>query len=185
MNNFIEKLEYTSDVNNILSELDNVLKQTNWFNNQIGFRHRPDSDNIWNDGTGSLYDHTKKKFIGTESHYNTWSINENNYIRTSVTNLSESLNFKIGRVRIMKLLPHHGLSVHRDNEVRYHLVLKTNPKSYICYNHSYINKSELDPVAQCYHLPLNNYWYKVNTKITHWVYNGGETERIHLVVCET
>jgi hypothetical protein len=74
------------------------------------------------------------------------------------------------------------LSVHKDKEIRYHLVLKTNNNSYIC-QHINASQNSLNPIAVCYHIPKDGNWYKVDTKRNHWVYNGGNEERIHLVVC--
>lgn len=184
MNTFIEKLDTVSDTSIINNELQTILKVTNWSKNQIGLRHRANAENIWSDSVGSMYDYTTKSFKYTEADFNNWSVSENTYVRQQIELLSEKLNFKVGRVRFMKLLPHCGLSIHYDNELRYHLVIDTNPKSYICVNNA-VSNNNLEIVSQCYHIPKDNHWYKVNTKKIHWVYNGGETERIHLVVCET
>jgi hypothetical protein len=184
MNTFIEQIDQKSDVDKINSELTEILKNTSWQNNQLGLRHKSKSVNVWHDSVGSLYDHSTKTFKSKESDFNMWSLNENSYIREQITLLSSKLNFEIGRARFMKLLPFSGLSVHQDSEYRYHLVIKTNPKSYICVN-SKLYSDNIEPLAQCYHLPKNNQWFKVDTTKTHWVYNGGNTERIHLVVCST
>ena len=45
------------------------------------------------------------------------------------------------------------------------------------------NDEYLGIKANCYHLPMDGQWYKVDTTKTHWVYNGGDSPRIHLVVC--
>lgn len=181
---FIQKLDLSSNVQLVLMELESILQQTHWHNNQIGLKHRSGAENIWHDAVGSLYDRQHGIFIAKEEDYSEWSLPETSYIRQCVTQLASALDITLGRVRIMKLPVHHGLSVHKDNERRYHLVLQTNPQSYICHNHTPFN-TELQPIAQCYHMPQNNHWYRVDTRQVHWVYNGGSTERIHLVVCET
>ena len=45
------------------------------------------------------------------------------------------------------------------------------------------NTEQLSVVGECYHIPADGQWYHVNTVKTHWVYNGGSTPRIHIVVC--
>jgi hypothetical protein len=64
-------------------------------------------------------------------------------------------------------------------------VIRTNPKAYIAHNVVDNNpeRSVLPTTSVCYHLPADGIWYKVDTREVHWVYNGGEEERIHLVVC--
>jgi photosystem II stability/assembly factor-like uncharacterized protein len=94
-------------------------------------------------------------------------------------NNSNSQNIKLGRVRIMRLMPKRGLTVHRDTSVRYHLVLKTNIDSFFGFR-DFLNKD--GAVAKCYHMPANGYFYKVDTTKFHFVYNGGKTERIHIVI---
>jgi hypothetical protein len=62
-------------------------------------------------------------------------------------------------------------------------VIKTNPHAYIA--HEIIKKIDLSDVPMTgvtYHLPCDSSWYKVDTTQTHYVYNGGSEERIHLVV---
>lgn len=181
---FIEKLDFYTNSLRCLSSVNEILKTTDYLNNQIGLRHRPDAKNIWHDCVGSLYDRKNDVQLNKESEFCVWSISEDNFIRVQVEQLAHKFNFQIGRVRIMKLPPFKGLSVHSDLENRYHLVLHTNNYSYVSHN---INEHnfELKEIGKFYHIPNNNYWYKIKTTEKHWVYNGGNTDRIHLVVCET
>lgn len=181
---FVEKLDLNSDLINCQTSFDEVLKITSWHHHQIGLRHRPNAENIWHDCLGSLYDRDTKIYRATESDFSMWCLDEKNYLRQQIENLAQQYKFTLGRVRFMRLLPKQGLSVHSDNENRYHLVLKTNDFSYICNNVNSYNKT-LQEIAKCYHIPFDGFWYKVKTTETHWVYNGGKTERIHVVVCET
>lgn len=183
---FIKKLENKSNLGLVISEFDNILEKSTWgLKNQIGLKYRPDSVDPWFDSAGSLYDPKTQTNIANESSFTEWNIDEHSYIRQQITALENSNNFKSGRIRIMRLTPHHGLSVHKDAEFRYHLVLKTNPKAYIAHNVMDNNpdRSDLLSTAVCYHLPADGTWYKVDTREIHWVYNGGDVERIHLVVC--
>lgn len=183
---FIKKLEYYSDLSKINLEFNSILEKSSWgTKNQIGLKCRPGSTDRWFDSTGSLHDSVSMKKIYNESDFSDWNLSEDSYIRQQIEFLENNHNFKCGRVRIMRLLPHTGLSVHRDTEMRYHLVLKTNRYSYIAHNLVDNNpiRSVLPTTSVCYHLPMDSSWYEVDTREVHWVYNGGTEERIHLVVC--
>lgn len=183
---FIKRLDFYSDISVVYSGLDELLKITSWLpENQIGLNRRNSNDNdIWKDAVGSLYNRESNTYNGHESEFNIWNLGSDNYVRQQIELLQDREKFTAGRVRFMRLLPKTGLSVHKDNEVRYHLVLKTNPKSYICTNDVLLESdSDLNIAATCYHIPDDGHWYKVDTRQVHWVYNGGMIERIHLVVC--
>jgi hypothetical protein len=183
---FIKRLEETSDLAKVTQELNSILATVGWGQlNQIGLKHRPGAEDPWFDAAGSLYDKEKKNRLSLETDYSEWSVGPDSYIRQQIEMLENNHNFKCGRVRIMRLLPRSGLSVHRDEEIRYHLVLKTNHKSYIAHHvvDNNPDRSVLPSTAVCYHLPMDSTWYEVDTREVHWVYNGGDVERIHLVVC--
>jgi len=74
-------------------------------------------------------------------------------------------------------MPRSGLSVHMDDESRYHLVIKTNP---FCYMFE-VNSSNV-PIGT--HMPADGYFYWVATTEPHFVYNGSFDDRIHLVINE-
>ena len=77
----------------------------------------------------------------------------------------------------MRLLPKTGLSVHSDTSERYHLVIKTNKDAFIAQT-----MNNIGIAAVCYHIPADTTFYKVDTTKKHFVYNGGNEERIHLVI---
>lgn len=176
---FLKKLNVTSDSDRVYDELAEILKEHPWhFKGQIGLRHRKDATDPWNDAVGTLYN-------VTESEFTDWTIDSSYYVRQEIEKLQKTLNIEIGRARFMVLGPRQGLSVHKDNEVRYHLVLRTNENAFISHavTDNNPNRSELLTTAVCYHLPKDNNWYQVDTREIHWVYNGGFMDRIHLVVC--
>lgn len=183
---FIKKLGVVSNPDIILGELNNILVDHSdvWnMKNQLSLNHRDGSENIWLDGTGSLYirDPVTK---GSESQFSKWNVDSTWYVRQQIELLKQTLGISTGRIRFMRLLPHCGLSIHYDKELRYHLVLKTNPKAYISQSHiSNDPESDVPTLGKSYHLPLDGNWYQVDTTRIHWVYNGGKEERIHLVVC--
>lgn len=179
---FLEKTCFRVDLSQIFSDIENIDFNNKWHNNQIGLKHRIGSTDIWKDCIGSLYSREKSTFIAKESDFTEWNLSNDSYTKNQISILCAHYKLSIGRVRLMRLLPKQGLSVHRDAEIRFHLVLKTNEKAYICNNIDTVNNS-LNVIANCFHLPSDSYWYKADTTQVHWVYNGGETERIHLVVC--
>lgn len=181
---FIKRLETTSNIDLMNSSLNEILSITDWgLLNQIGLNYREKTTDTWHDAAGSLYDKQSGDFIDTEYAFDQWN-KLPKYLGDQLRLLVEREKFKIGRVRFMRLLPKTGLSVHRDRESRYHFVLKTNPRAYIA--HEVIKKipsSDVNMTGVTYHIPANGYWYKVDTTQVHYVYNGGDEERIHLVVC--
>jgi hypothetical protein len=179
---FIQKKYQIIDNDGFYKAVNNII-ETVGFNthNQIGLKSIQNSNNIWFDSVGSLYDKKTGQKLIDESEFKIWNVSKDNIIRTEIERLSKIENIEIGRIRLMRLNPHCGLSVHKDDSIRYHIVIKTNKKSYICHNDN--ENDELIPIGRFYHIPKDNHWYMVNTKETHWVYNGGSEERIHLVLC--
>lgn len=187
MNNFITKTSFSLDLEKIINDLNFLLSCCPWpemdintglSGNQIGLTHRPDADNIILDAAGSLYDKERKQFIGKESDFTLWNPDTPQYTRTVLEQLSDHENTKFGRIRYMRLMPKTGLSVHPDLEKRYHLAIHTNKYAYFGHHIG----QEIS--ANCYHIPADGYFYKVDTTKEHFVYNGGWEPRIHLVICE-
>lgn len=182
--NMINRLDLKCDITKIVDECQSIITEHGWgYKNQIGLNARIDALNQWHDSTGSLYDKIDKKFIANETDFSEWNLDENNYIRKQIELLQSVEGFKMGRIRIMRLHPHTGLSVHMDREVRFHMVLKTNRSAYFAFNNGVLVPDNVSKMGEFYHIPKDGSWYKVDTKKMHWVYNGGEEERIHLVVC--
>jgi hypothetical protein len=153
--------------------------------NQIGLRCKINSVNPWFDSAGSLYNQETNSHVSSEYDFTVWNLDSDNYLRQQIEKLQELEKFSIGRVRIMNLLPLKGLSVHRDNEVRYHLVLKTNPKAYFSFSDKIeVSSNDVTEIGKFYHIPSDGHWYFVDTTKHHWVFNGHKKEnRIHIVVC--
>jgi hypothetical protein len=178
---FIEKLNLTADLNQVTKDLDQILTQAHWDPpvNQISLVHRPgitDIEQKWRDGVGSLIDNGVR--ISEEHEFSVLNELVPDYTKQILQELANHQGIEIGRARFMNLQSHKGLSVHKDDSVRYHLVIKTHP-------HAYIGQSNVGkPIAAtCYHLPADGYFYKVDTTVRHFVYNGSPENRIHLVIC--
>lgn len=182
---FISKLSITSDLKQVRQDLDQILSITDWGErNQIGLNHRPDAQNTWHDGAGSLwrdYDHQSRP---REHDFSVWNQHLPEYLKSQLLSLKQELGCEFGRVRFMRLLPKTGLSVHADAEKRLHLVIQTNPHAFVgqIQNGRRID-SDVPATGSTYHLPCDGYWYEVDTRKSHYVYNGGFKDRIHLVVC--
>lgn len=178
---FVEYTDVYSDYTKMHEAANEIITSVGWTNrNQIGLKYRPGNSEPWFDATGSLFDRQKNILIKQEADFTEWN-SIPPYLKTEILRLALTAGFKVGRARLMRLLPHTGLSVHCDTETRYHYVIETNPKSYICESDEVING--IESCARCYHLPADGQWYHLNTVKKHWVYNGGPTPRIHLVVC--
>lgn len=180
---YIQKLNIETNANLVNEDLKTILNINPWpMKNQIGLKHRVGAENIWIDAEGGYFD----KKIMVESDYTNWSIDNNFYVRQEIEKLEKILQIKTGRIRFMKLPPKLGLTVHNDTEVRYHLVLKTNLKAHFGFVTEPITTENCDLpiVGSVFHIPKDNFWYKVDTRKIHWVFNGGTEDRIHLVVCE-
>jgi hypothetical protein len=181
--NFIQKTNYSASVDQVNDDLNKILKYTHWalpankIHNQIGIRHRINATDTWMDSAGSLYDKELMCFTGKESDFSEWNPSLPNYTKTLLENLMLSENIKIGRARFMRAPPRQGLTIHKDFEMRYHLVLKTNPNALFGER-----VDDGDVVAKCYHIPADGCFYKVDTLRDHFIYNGGTEDRIHLVL---
>jgi len=179
MSDFITKLGDSVDLNQVKLDLEHMLSLTAWEpNNQIGIRHRKNSTDQWKDCTGWIYNSIDKKVLATEKDFDQWNDQCPSYMRSMLESLADNNGIRWGRIRLMRLMPKTGLTMHRDDGYRYHLVIETNPNSIFgeCFE-------KMPFRSICYHVPADSHWYKVNTAKEHFVFNGGWTPRIHLVAC--
>jgi hypothetical protein len=185
---FIEKINFTANVEQMVLDLETVLSDIRWpeqkivdgdrvyHANQLGLTYRSGATHSWYDASGSLYDANLKHFTGNEADFNQWNT-VGNYTKDIILGLSDAIGVKFGRIRYMRLLPKTGLSVHADFEPRYHFVLNTNQYAYFG-----LSEPDSETDAKCYHIPRDGSFYKVDTLRNHFVFNGGWEPRIHLVL---
>lgn len=172
---FLQRTDVSVDLNQVLEDLNSILSIYPWpTGNQIGLKHRPTATDVWLDAHGSL-----NKSGAKESEFTEWNPNCPVYLKTVIEQLEARYNFKSNRVRLMKLPPKKGLTVHYDTERRYHLVLKTSPFAYMFE----VNTETNTPLGT--HMPADGYFYLVDTRKVHFVYNGSAEDRIHLVINES
>ena len=98
----------------------------------------------------------------------------------------KSTKDRIGRLRLMKMPPKRGLSFHRDFGPRYHVAVLTNVACFFMLHESdepygVPKMGTKMPNMGTHHIPADGNAYWVNTSTHHTVYNGGKTDRIHLV----
>jgi hypothetical protein len=87
------------------------------------------------------------------------------------------------RMRLINLESHTGFSFHEDFFHRIHIPIITNDSAFF-----FINESDMPVITDdikitgmaTYHLPSGG-MYLVDTTKHHTVYNGGSTDRVHLV----
>lgn len=184
---FIQKIDLQSNLDQVLADLDIILELCGGWpaGNQIGLNHRPGADRPWTDAEGSRYQKYQDSDRPRETDFSVWNPAVPPYLMQQILQVQDKLSCRIGRARIMRLMPKTGLTVHFDQEPRLHLVLKTNPMAYISHTVNELRPdSDLRSASVSYHMPANGHWYEVDTRQMHYVYNGGFDERIHLVLCK-
>lgn len=185
MKKFIDRTNTFADLNLMLNDLYSVTDYIGWpkkldeagktlSSNQIGLNHRPQAQDQFLDNVGSLMGQTLAK----ESEFTEFNSMLGKYTKDALERLQEEEQINLGRVRYMLLPEKSGLTVHTDMEIRYHYVLKTNPNAFFgeCIEDS-------DFSAKCYNIPADGFFYRVDTRLPHFVYNGSREPRIHLVIC--
>ena len=178
---FIKQLSFEKvDLTQIRKDMNAILDLEGWgYENQLGLTYRPNAENKWKDSTGSLYDRERKVELIKETDFTEFNEDTPDYLKTVVKDFAKFQGIEIGRARLMRLEPKKGLTVHHDNSVRYHLVVTSNQHSFIC--HTVLpNSNKL--TSLCYTLPADGFFYTIDTTKEHFVYNGGTTDRIHLVI---
>jgi hypothetical protein len=185
-NQFIKKLNNTANLDDIKECVEHILSIRAWPNgsiddcsivNQIGLTYRQSATNTWLDASGGGKDNQAGKL---ETDFTVWNEKLPVHLIELVNNLAKEHNFTPGRVRIMRLMPKTGLMMHQDSEERYHLAITTNIGCFIC-TPTTVSPLE-DYQVRGYHIPADGHFYKIDTTVHHFVYNSGNTERIHLVI---
>lgn len=168
------------DHNQMYQDASSIINLVGWGDkNQISLNSRPWDNDPWHDGAGSTINKRTGQKIMNEQDFTEWNPLPE-FIKKSLLELQSKEKIKFGRIRLMKLESHRGLSVHADFEKRYHYVIQTNIKCYFGFSQT---QDQNVPTAICYHIPADGQWYHIDTTKLHFVYNGSNFDRIHLVVC--
>lgn len=98
----------------------------------------------------------------------------------SIQSLLTSFKNPVTRARFAKLNAGADIKAHIDNNVgygvRYHLALETNPDCYLLVRRSPTHEYEK------FHVPVDGHLYYLNVGFEHYAVNGGDTDRVHLVI---
>ncbi len=126
------------------------------------------------EGTGSLYDYSKKEFTASTDQFTELnSIFRGTSFETvykQIQSAAENYGVKIGRSRWMRLNPKTCLSLHSDlDEFRFHIPVKTNDKCFFV----------VDDI--CYRMPEVGSLYLLNTTKLHTAVNASFETRDHIV----
>jgi hypothetical protein len=196
---FIKQIDVFANPKLMIDDMNHIINSFGWPlkkgpcgdmipSNQISLRHRQGALNPWSDSNGPLeggHIDTPRPgqailssgMAGKEIDFAFYPEGMPEFTKNKLEELSEKEGVKFGRIRYMRLMPKTGFAVHADNEPRYHFVMVTNPCAYFG---EAVPKGDI--VAQCHHMPVDGYFYKVDTTRPHFVYNGGYEPRIHLVI---
>lgn len=112
------------------------------------------------------------------------------YLYEVYRRIQEWSPYHLGRTRIMKLPPTSTYRVHKDAQIRYHIVLETNPLAvFLCADNCYgdmpaPNEAGLIEPMKVLHLPKDGRVWELDANSWHCALNGSdETDRVHLVIC--
>lgn len=149
--------------------------RVNWVNNQICVNTTPDRPDDYELGVGSLdYQWVNGKMYPKEVKLQESDFTvvceqfKNTVFEDAITMIKSK--YDIGRVRIMKSLPHTCLSWHTDSTIRVHYPIHTN------------DQCRMVIEDRSYHLSQDQWWH-TDTLVPHTAFNGSTRDRIHLVVC--
>jgi hypothetical protein len=120
------------------------------------------NDNSWNESTGWL------DSVIDEISFNTIHPELKD---TVFDELIQSINYKVVRLRIMRMLPNTSYSIHKDPLFRIHIPIVTNDKCAFLFPENDYMK----------HMPADGSIYWTNTKLTHTFVNWSNKPRIHIV----
>lgn len=140
--------------------------------NQITLTHRSESNQTPQEGSGSLFEHSTGSWKAYEKDFRFFNEEfKNTYFYEIYREMQKRTNGAIGRVRLMRLPPKVCYSLHRDSTIRFHLALVSNPQAFLLF-----------APAELISIPVDGSVYAVDTRRAHSAFNGGDEDRIHLVM---
>ncbi len=185
INDFYQVPDLSFDIDKLRSDLDVILKKSNYHTLGItNFAAIPmnqipgDLDSVKGHNVRGIYwtkpDETGKEVVRDkpidESKYTELVDDFKNTYFEDVYNKLKS-KFKLGRVRILLKEPRSTLSWHKDPEPRLHIPIITNPGC----------RMVIEDVSK--HMPADGKVWITNNTRYHNFFNGGEQNRIHIVAC--
>lgn len=169
----VEKLVHQFDIDHLQKDCQTLISKVGFDqdNSQICLQHSSQCQNKWHDGTGSLPKKYPNFDVFRTIDTNYVIINDeikHTYIFTVLSELGK--HFSIFRCRLMCLRPRSCYSWHYDQTCRLHIALKTNQHCRMVFENG------------SWHIPADGAVYLTNTTQWHSAFNGGFSERIHLVL---
>jgi hypothetical protein len=156
----IEKLE---DYANLVTEIQDLVTRVGFKNDQLICQGRSSDTEDWHLGIGSINDLEHKD---EDSYNNIFPSLENTTIAKYIK------RYNGFRSRIMNITPRHCYTIHRDPTPRVHIPIVTNRDCWMVWPYS----------KEIQHMPVG-YSYWTDTRKHHTFLNGGQANRIHLVIC--
>jgi len=170
LNMFFNPVDINNDVERLIFADDAFdLKKFSW-HNQASLRQSDD----WFAGTGSLYDYNAQQFVGSTASYTQTSEKlAGSYLEMMIKFVeghAAEEGVKIGRVRLMRLLPKTCYTLHTDlEEFRYHIPVQTNNSNFFVIDNN------------VYRMPTAGQLYRFKTNAAHTAVNASTEPRTHIV----
>ena len=178
---YFKKQDLEFDIERLQNETNELLSQVDWkqwAGQGICMTQVPgDPSSVDDDKLKGLY-YTKPDSTGEEVTREN-SIDESKYTEfckeysgTYFEEIYKKLckRWIIGRIRLLLLEPRTCLSWHRDPEPRLHMAVDTNPGAFLVIDDEQFN------------IPADGSVWFTDTTNYHTAYNGGEIDRIHLIM---
>ena len=160
------------DIFKIEKEIDSFLVKYPFRPTQVCINDRGLTDEFDPyEGLGTAFDDESKKLKFREMEFVRYAPDlQDSELLNSIKKV-EGLGLKVGRARIMLLKPRTCYSFHFDATERVHLVIKPEARAVMLFEPNII-----------INIPYDYRFHLVDTTRTHTAMNGGDKERIHLVM---
>ena len=194
----MKRLNVTFDIERLREAAVIAYSRLKEFDNEyyVSLVHRPE-DTEWADKIlgpregrwqGTFLDRKKNRIVFENEFTEFNEAFKDTYFYEVWNTLNEVVDAPLGRMRLVRMLPKRCLSFHRDFEVRYHIPIVTNPRSFLLINDEPEKFPEVFdtrmPTVQVVHLPANGHVYHLDTTHYHTAINAGKDPRIHLLISE-
>lgn len=127
----------------------------------------------WRDGTTFKVIEDNEEFPFSEGDFT--NVNDElrqTYFDKCYQGVRDYINNRTGRVRIFKRVPQSSSSLHCDLDVRLHLALKSDSRSFLIF-----------PELGVFNIPVDGHFYLVDTTIEHFAVNTSyDLDRVHLII---
>lgn len=158
-----ERTPFKVDIARLINEAHKLAwdEETGLYKSQVSIQNGGGED--WNEGTGSRPGESEKQWDKVHpSLVGTWWD----------TDFFPSLPWKVYRTRIMTMEGRKCYSIHKDDNPRLHVALKTTGQARFIFTKP----------AEIIHIPVDGHIWWVDTRHEHTAINGSIEPRIHLLM---